>query len=325
MPRDSSTGALVFLARLLVAVYRLSVRWLLIVFLALTGGEIAAANFTVGTYNLELYLDATNGLMKPKPDGAKAMVLESILKLNADILAIQEMGKRTAFDELRANLKAGGLDYPHTEFIRGADDALHVAVLSKYPIVRRRPHTNESFLLNGRRLRVLRGFAEVDIKVENYEFTLITTHLKSKRQSGANDEEDVREQEAIILREKIDAILTQRPTANLVVLGDLNDFRDARSTRAVIGRGAKALVDTRPAERNGDSRTPINQPYGGRQVVWTHYYAKEESYARLDYILVSRGMSREWQIDGTYILTVPNWGLGSDHRPLLATFSTNDK
>lgn len=300
--------------------------WRLIILCALlAGGNLAAANFTVGTYNLELYLDATNGVMKPKPDAAKALVRDNIVKLNADILAIQEMGKPSAFDELRGNLKAAGLDYPHAEYVRGADDALHVAVLSKYPIVRRRPHTNESFLLNGRRMRVLRGFAEVDIKVDNYEFTLIATHLKSKRQTGINDEEDVREQEAIVLREKIDAILKQRPTANLVVLGDLNDFRNARSTRAVIGRGANALVDTRPAERNGDSRTPINQPYGGRQIVWTHYYAAEDSYSRLDYILISRGMSREWQIDGTFILTLPNWGLASDHRPLLATFSTNDK
>lgn len=284
-----------------------------------------AATFTVGTYNLELYLDATNGVMKPKPDGAKAKVREAILKLNADVLALQEIGQRTAFEELRASLKTNGLEYPHTEYIRGSDSSLHVGVLSKYPIVRRRPHTNESFLLNGRRMRVLRGFAEVDIKVQDYQFTLITTHLKSKRQTGQSDEEDVREQEAIVLREKIDAIFAQRPTANLVVLGDLNDFRDARSTRAVIGRGTGALVDTRPAERNGDSRTPINQPYGGRQITWTHYYAQQDTYSRIDYILLSRGMAREWQQDGTYILTMPNWGLGSDHRPLVATFTTNDK
>ena len=36
-------------------------------------------------------------------------------------------------------------------------------------------------------------------------------------------------------------------------------------------------------------------------------------------------MSREWLPAETYILTMPNWGQASDHRPLVATFTTNDK
>jgi endonuclease/exonuclease/phosphatase (EEP) superfamily protein YafD len=36
-------------------------------------------------------------------------------------------------------------------------------------------------------------------------------------------------------------------------------------------------------------------------------------------------MAREWVKDGTYALTLPNWGIGSDHRPIVATFTTTDK
>jgi endonuclease/exonuclease/phosphatase family metal-dependent hydrolase len=286
----------------------------------------AAAQFTVGTYNLELYLDAPAGTMRVKPDAAKAKIREAIRAMNVDVLAVQEMGAPTAFAEFTTSLRADGLDYKHTEYVQGADPALHVAVLSRHPIVARRSHTNESFLLNGRRMQVLRGFAEVDIQVgADYQFTLLTMHLKSKRQAGGADEEDVREQEALLLREKIDAILARRPNANIIVLGDLNDFRDARSTRAVIGRARNTLVDTRPAERNGDSRVIANEPGAYRQITWTHFYSKEDSYARLDYILLSRGMAREWLPAETYIVTMPNWGIASDHRPLVATFSTNDK
>ena len=284
------------------------------------------AQFTVGTYNLELYLDAPSGTMRAKPDAAKAKIRETIQAMNVDVLAVEEMGSRNAFTEFTAGLRAEGLDYPHTEFVQGYDTNLHVAVLSKFPIVARRSHTNETFLLNGRRMHVLRGVSEVDIQVAGgYQFTLLSAHLKSKRQSGFSDEEDVREQEALILREKIDAILTARPNANLIVLGDLNDFRDARSTRAVIGRGKNTLVDTRPAERNGDTHAVANEPGAYRQITWTHFYAKEDTYARLDYILLSRGMAREWDPQGTYILTMANWGIASDHRPLVATFSTSDK
>ena len=285
-----------------------------------------AAQFSVGTYNLELYLDAPNGTMRAKPDTAKAKIREAIKAMNVDVLAVQEMGAPTAFAEFTTSLRAEGLNYPHTEFVQSADPALHVAVLSRHPITARRSHTNESFLLNGRRMQVLRGFAEVDIQVgADYQFTLLTMHLKSKRQTGAADEEEVREQEALILREKIDAILRRRPNANIIILGDLNDFRDARSTRAVIGRGQNTLIDTRPAERNGDTRIIANEPASYRQITWTHFYSQQDTYARLDYILLSRGMSREWLPAETYILTMPNWGQASDHRPLVATFSTIDK
>jgi endonuclease/exonuclease/phosphatase family metal-dependent hydrolase len=292
----------------------------------LLSGAGAAEQFTVGTYNLELYLDAPNGTMRVKPEAAKAKIREAIKAMNVDVLAVQEMGAPSAFAEFTNSLRAEGLDYKHTEYVQAFDPALHVAVLSRHPIVARRSHTNESFLLNGRRMQVLRGFAEVDIQVgPDYQFTLLTTHLKSKRQTGGADEEEVREQEALLLREKIDAILARRPNANVIVLGDLNDFRDARSTRAVIGRTKNTLIDTRPAERNGDTRIIANEPGAYRQITWTHFYSKEDSYARLDYILLSRGMSREWLPEGTYIVTMPNWGIASDHRPLVATFTTDDK
>jgi len=300
----------------------LLIAWAIALLLLPAGG----AQFTVGTYNLELYLDVSSGTMRAKPDAAKAKIRETIKAMNVDVLAVEEMGSRNAFAEFTASLRAEGLDYPHTEFVQGYDTNLHVAVLSRFPIVARRSHTNETFLLNGRRMHVLRGFSEVDINVAGaYQFTLLSAHLKSKRQSGFSDEEDVREQEALILREKIDAILAARPNANLIVLGDLNDFRDARPTRTVIGRGKNTLVDTRPAERNGDTHAVANEPGAYRQITWTHFYAKEDTYARLDYILLSRGMAREWDPEGTYILTMANWGIASDHRPLVATFSTEDK
>ena len=67
----------------------------------------------------------------------------------------------------------------------------HVAVLSRLPIVARRPHTNENFLLEGRRFVVSRGFDELDIQVNpRYTFTLLAAHLKSRRPSAMADEEE---------------------------------------------------------------------------------------------------------------------------------------
>ncbi len=166
----------------------------------------------------------------------------------------------------------------------------------------------------------------MDVRVnDKYSFTLITAHLKSRRPVPEADEGELREQEAVLLREKIDAILEKRPDANLVVLGDLNDTKDTKSTRAVIGQGKHALIDTRPAERNGDNQPNPNPRYEPRNITWTHHYGKEDSYSRIDYILLSRGMAREWSKDETYILALPNWGAGSDHRPIVASFAAGDK
>jgi endonuclease/exonuclease/phosphatase family metal-dependent hydrolase len=294
----------------------------LLLALVLCARFAGAESFRVATYNVEGYLDQPTETRPAKLTAAKAKIRESILALKPDVLALQEMGRTNALLELRDSLKADGLDLPYWEHVSGFDTNIHVAILSKFPITARRPHTNESFLLSGRRFRVSRGFGEVDIQVStNYSLTLIAAHLKSKRAIARADEAEMRLEEAKLLRETIDACLAANPNANLVVLGDFNDSKDSASTKAVIGRGKAKLLDTRPAERNGDN-APGREP---RNVAWTHYYGKEDSYSRIDYILLSPGMAREWLASETYVLTLPNWGIGSDHRPILATFDAQDK
>ncbi len=285
----------------------------------------AADTFSIATYNLENYLDAPSGRRPAKSDASKAKIREGLRKLNADILALQEVGSQDALQELRSSLRADGLDYRHWEFVNGSDTNIHVAVLSKFPILARRSHTNESFLLNGRRFRVSRGIAEVDVRVNpNYKLTLLAAHLKSRREVPEADQADLREHEAVILRRFIEERLEADPDINLAVLGDFNDIRNSRPIKMLIGRGTHSLIDTRPAERNGDDQPSPNPRLPPRNVVWTHYYAVEETYSRIDYILVSPGMAKEWDQAGSHVLAISNWGLASDHRPVVAGFFAKD-
>lgn len=286
--------------------------------------SFAAETFRVATYNVENYLDQpTESRPHVKSAEAKTKIRESVRALNPDVLALEEMGTTNALLELRASLKNEGLDFPFWEHVQSFDTNIHVAVMSRLPIVARRPHTNEYFLLDGRRFQVKRGFAELDIQAgPSFTFTLVAAHLKSQLASPEADEAEERLGEAKVLRDIIDARLAKNPNARLLVLGDFNDTRDSASTKEIIGRGRFKLIDTRPAERNGDT-APGQPPYfEPRNVAWTYYFGKSDTYSRIDYILLSPAMKPSWLADQTYIPTIPNWGTGSDHRPIVASFTT---
>src|SRR5882724_7752762 len=258
---------------------------LLLAFLVASPALLRAEIFRIAAYNVENYLDQpTETRRYAKSAEARVKIRESIHALKPDVIALEEMGTTNALLELRASLRAEGMDFPYWEHVSGFDTNIHLAVLSKFPITARRPHTNENFLLAGRRFSVSRGFSEVDIRVStNYSFTLLGAHLKSKRPVPEGDEAELRLQEAKLLREKVDALLKANPNANLVVVGDFNNTKDSPSTKAIMGTGKFKLVDTRPAERNGDDAPSPNPRYSPANVGWTYYYGVEDTYSRIDY------------------------------------------
>jgi len=289
-------------------------------------GAEAAERFTLATYNVENYLDRETGFRKAKASEARAKIRECLLAAKPDVVALQEMGKPSALRELQSSLRAEGLDFPYLEHVSGWDTNIHVAVLSRFPIIQRRPHVSERYVVFGKALHVSRGFAEVEIQVnENYRFTLFNAHFKSKRPVRVADQADMRLEEAKALRRIVDRRLESDPAANIVVVGDLNDTKDSKPVRALIGRGNRKLTDTRPGEQNGDTEPNANPRYDPRNVTWTYHFGKEDSYQRIDYILLSPGMTKEWDESSTFVQTLANWGVGSDHRLVVAGFKAIDR
>ena len=296
---------------------------LLVLGVLLPAGSPATERFSVATYNLENYLDGPVPGRTAKTAAGKAKVRETLLAVRADVLALQEVGSTNALLELRAGLRAAGLDYPHWEHVRGQDTNIHVAVLSRFPFSARRPHTEDNFLLQGRRFRVSRGFAEVDIQIApEFQFTLLVAHLKSKRPVPGADEVELRAAEATLLREKIDARLKASPNTLLLVAGDFNDSRDAKPIRSLIGRGRTALVDLRPEEAMRPTPdAPLRRT--APNVTWTYHYNREDTYSRFDYLLASRPLADRVVPEQTCVLALPWWREASDHRPVMATFRVN--
>lgn len=280
--------------------------------------QTSAETLRVASYNVEFYIDAPALGREPKAEASRKAVRNALAALKADVVALQEMGGTNALMELRAALQKDGLSYPHWSHVRANDPTLHLAFLSRLPIKVYRHHTNESYLLKGRRFEVARGFGEIEVETPGKQrVTIMTAHLKSKRQTGEADQQEMREEEALLLREKIDAFFTRSPNAHLLVMGDLNDGPASRSTRTVLGRGRTKLIDTRPVE--------AGEPVSGSRkgIAWTHFYAAEETYSRIDYILASPSLREEFRPSESRVLSFPEWGAASDHRPILAVFELN--
>ena len=285
----------------------------------------AQAPFRIATYNVENYLLAPLNGRPEKSRASRAKVAETLVSMDADIVALQEIGGSPALDDLRDRLAKSGRPYPHFEIATGHDTNISVAVISRFPILARRTKTRLSYVLLGRRRFVNRPFVEIDLQpAPGYRLTLIAAHLKSQREVLNGDEAEIREQEAGLLRQLADARLKSNPKLNLVVLGDFNDNQDTRSIRTLIGRGNLALIDTRPAEHPLPFAATDRVGREVRSVTWTHHYAKEDTYSRLDYLLISRGLYHEWIREQSFVASIPDWGNASDHRPVVATFIPND-
>jgi endonuclease/exonuclease/phosphatase family metal-dependent hydrolase len=274
--------------------------------------SLRAETLTVATYNIENYTAADRvteaGYRQdyPKPEAAKQALRSVLRALNADVLVLQEMGPRPYLEELRRDLRAEGLDYPFASLLEAADDARHVAVLAKRPFKSVTPHTELDFKYFDGRERVKRGVLEVVLPTSTGDVTLWAVHLKSRFTDRPDDLNSAlrRAGEATAIR---DLILKRHPdpqTARFAVLGDFNDGKTSRPIRAFLERGKTAIAEILPA---ADSRGEA----------WTRGYAKDDSYERADFILVSPGLKPFVHGGAARIFDRPETRAASDHRPVV--------
>lgn len=274
----------------------------------------AADTFSLMTYNLMRfsYEDRDQDGQKDnfKPEDQIAALMQILQKNRPDVLAVQEMGDAAAFGIFTQRVAAAGLDYPHHAYLLQNEASVGLAVLSRFPITDRRPITNETYTIEEETLPVQRGFLGVDIEVNpEYRFRLVVAHLKSKLYHPLGQTE-MRRNEARLLNKNVRRMLNQNPELNLVVVGDMNDTITSAALRELIGE-PPVLVDLRPVDSVGD--------------LWSHFWAYQESYERLDYILVSAGMHPEVVSNQCRVVRDPLTYQASDHRPVLAGFTAREQ
>jgi endonuclease/exonuclease/phosphatase family metal-dependent hydrolase len=281
------------------------------VVISLAAISARAESLTIATYNIENYVAANrlvDGVYReayPKPEAAKAALRGVIRALNADIVGLQEVGPRPYLDELQRDLKSEGVDYPYAAWLEAADTERHVGVISKRPFLAVKEHADLRFSYFKTEERVKRGLLEVRVATAGEDLTLFVVHLKSRFTDQAADPESAvrRAGEAVAVRDRVLERFPNPSIARFLIVGDCNDAPVSRPLRALVTRGKTPIAEMLPAaDTRGDT--------------WTHFYRKQDSYSRVDYVLVSAAL-KPAVIDGVArIFDGPEAKAASDHRPV---------
>ena len=291
--------------------------WALV--LALSFGSLAilpAKDVVFASYNLKNYLLMTRQVGgkslpdQPKPEDEIKATLNVLREIEPDILGVVEMGDDKVLADFQSRLASVGLDYPYVEWVQGADESRHIALLSRFPISSRSSRSRVPVELNGRFFEMCRGILDVTLQITPASrLRLVGLHLKSQRVVPEYDEAKFRARESIAVRTHLDAILKESPDVNLLVFGDLNDSKNAFPIQEILGppKSQLALRDLHLKDRWG--------------FTWTHHWAEADIYSRFDYLLVNQFLWPKINLRRSGINSSPEWSRASDHRAIFTQIS----
>ena len=298
------------------------IRFLLLFFAAsfpLSGQEHDPARGIVFcTYNVKNYLgrdqtETREHRTKPKSEKEIEALIGIIRDISPDILGVCEMGSPATFDDFKARLEKAGLGYKDSEYLQANDTDRHLGLVSRFPIVERNSAAHVRFILNGIEHSVKRGIIDVTIQITpSYQLRCVGVHLKSKL-PAPDGEAMIRRNEAMKLREHLDAILKAAPDANLLCYGDFNDTKNSPMFAEISGvRGTPTHMTALPA------RDSLND-------LWTQHWPVADEYTRIDYLFVAPGLWPEIRRESAGIHRSPDWEVASDHRPVFVTIDPVEK
>ena len=264
------------------------------------------------TYNVKNYLggDQTaprDHRAKPKPEKEIAALIQIIREIDPDILGVCEMGSPAMFEDFKSRLEKASPGYKDSEYVQGDDPDRHLALVSRFPIVHRDSAAKVRFVLNGVEHSVKRGILDVTIQITPaYQLRCVGVHLKSKL-PAPEGEALIRRNEAMKLREHLDAILKAAPGTNLLCYGDFNDAKNSPMFAEVSGvRGTPTHMSDLAARDSVNDR-------------WTHHWPVADEYSRIDYLFASPGLRPEVRRETATVFRSADWEKASDHRPVFVT------
>ena len=320
---------------------------------------LSATTFKVASYNVQnLFDDIRNGseyddYIPGKHNWTSRMVdiklnhtAEVLCDLDADIIALQEIENEAILIRLQKRLKRVGCAYPYRAITRKKRTAIHVALLSRFPIV------------DEREVRVNysdrdRNILEATLRIDGHPLVIFVNHWKSKSRSG---KESRRIHYARALMKRIAHLPKGR---EYLIVGDLNSHYDeyrVLTKRLDDSSGKTGVNHVLKTIKNDELVTEqdiLSDNSGSHYNLWLElspakrwshkYYGRRGS---IDHILLPQSLFDGKGIDyvndsfavfkARYLFTKEGWinnwtyqngkhkGRGySDHLPIYAIFSTD--
>lgn len=273
----------------------------------------------IATYNLENLFDniddpAISGDIDDaddtKPDAQKKGLADAIKRLNADVIAVQEIENHEALVEFRDNYLQG-LGYDFAKSIGPGDErGIEQGILSRFPIKETKVWENIDLggthpeyagdrpnKLAGQPLKTRRSpfMATIEVPAEKaggtaYNLTLFVVHHKSSRGM-----EYWREAEATKFSAMVDEIEAANPKQNIVVLGDFNAEQWDESVQIWLRSGLECVSCAHP-----DSMDPAHTSHASGRTI--------------DMILVNPALKHEIIPNSTFVLATPQLAPDADWR-----------
>jgi endonuclease/exonuclease/phosphatase family metal-dependent hydrolase len=244
----------------------------------------------------------------PKPESEKQAVVKILTQHAPDIIGLCEIGLASDLAEIQQDLKAAGLDLPHSHFTGGSDPTRHLGLLSRFPITSTATPEVTEYQLAGQTFAINRGILDASIEARGKSYRFLGLHLKSKREIEGGDQEAIRLNEARLLRRHLGTILQADPQARVVVYGDFNDTRATPAIKAISG------------SYNDPGYLTALPMKDSRQMAWTHHWALQDIYSRIDFIMVTKALRKDVDFPAAKIIDDANWDKASDHRAVMAIF-----
>lgn len=288
----------------------------------------------VGTYNLHNFRDADRfskdgkfQYRRPKSEASKEALYRTILKVQPDVLAVQEIGGNAWLEEMAQALAERGLAFPYRELLEAYDRYNRVAILSRVPF-------SKTIKIEVRK-KLMRGLLGIGIPVADGQiFYVYTTHLKSKISNDPDDPDagGKRGREAVLIRRLIEYDVRDEKTAEKIpsvwnigvpaslkkngppaLFALMGDFNDNPGTPALAPLEAATFATALPAKASdGGSVTFVNTRYN--------------YYNTFDRIFVSPAVYKKFYVPlSAKIADFPWAGTASDHRLVYADFDFSPK
>ena len=273
---------------------------------AVAAGSVRFIGYNVENWlTMDRYVDGKSLKGAPKPEKEKLAIAELLADAKPDVLGISEIGNEEDVKDLQAHLEKAGHPMPHFHLNRGADPTRSLVLVSRFPIGKTVKRDNLTYSSKGRDYAMQRGILDATVDTPAGAFRFLGVHLKSKRETDDGDQEDMRLNEAHLLRREIDGILSEDPDARLVVYGDFNDTRQTPAIRTIHGGGKnpRSLLMIALKDSRGE--------------YWTHHWDFQDIYSRIDYVMVSGALRQSIDWDRCKIIDNEAVAGASDHRPLL--------